>query len=489
MENETATTEILAGLESHFSRICKVSGAPGVSLSVIAHGKEIYTKYFGFRDVKAQKAPDGSTTYFIGSLTKAMTAAITGILVEDGKLKWSTRIASILPELEGAFSGRGSEITIADLLSHRTGVARGDGLWLQRAGNILLEKSTGIQTWASQPLVRDFRSDYLYSNYAYDMVGRAIEKLEGKSLGACFKEKLFDPLGMMRTSTHDLPNNDNQAKAYFPLQDGSPFEVPIPTISEQTIMAAAGSVRSCTDDLAKFYSNFMHAANDQFANNTTSTSGSPFKQLKHILRPHSQLEVVSLREQSYALGWGRAELPAALGDFNYNKQLISTMPQIGEGGPNRLTIYHGGSMQGFTSSVYLLPETEMAIIALQNSSGLCDACDWIPQLIIHQLSGTGRKHIDFEELATQAAKTGTQLADGINDELEKRREKDTKPLELRAYTGKYWNALRSFHIDVGVDKDGNLQMTLQGMRDESFKLRHYQHNSFVWNMSHDETAK
>ncbi|PCD34054.1 hypothetical protein FGRA07_09209 [Fusarium graminearum] len=327
-------------LESHFSNICKTSGTSGLSLSVITLGEEVYTNYFGFRDVDAQKVPDGSTTYFIGSLTKAMTAATAGILVEEGKLEWSTRIASILPPS------------------------------LKRAGNILLDKSTGIQTWTAQPLVRCFRNGYLYSNYAYDMVGRAIEKIEGKSLGACFKKKLFDPLGMTRTSANDLPNNDNAAKAYFPLQDGSPFEVPIPTISEQTLMATAGSVRSCTNDLAKFYTNFMQAIDDdQFVKNTTSTPGSPFKQLKHIIHPHNQLGLAYISEKSYGLGWGQVLLPAALGAFNYNKHLVLTMPQIGEGGPDNFTIYHGGSMQGFTSCVYLLPGTETAIIALQNSTG------------------------------------------------------------------------------------------------------------------------
>ncbi|EKJ75887.1 hypothetical protein FPSE_04067 [Fusarium pseudograminearum CS3096] len=488
-ENGTATAEILTGIESYFPIICDKSGAPGLSLSVTARGKDAYTKHFGFRDVDAQKVPDGSTTYFIGSLTKAMTSATVGILVEEGKLEWSTRIASVLPELEDAFDGLGSLFTITDLLSHRTGVARSDGLWLQRAGNILLDKSTGIQTWTAQPRVRHFRTEYLYSNYAYDMVGRAIEKIEGKSLGACFKEKLFDPLGMTRTSAYDLPSNNNAAKAYFTLKDGSPVEVPIPTISDQTLMAAAGSVRSCTDDLAKFYTNFMHAANHQTVNDTTSTPASPFKQLKHILHPHNHLGDAPISEQSYGLGWGRVVLPAVLGAFNYNKHLVHTMPEIGAGSPNRLTIYHGGSMQGFTCCVYLLPETETAIIALQNSTGLGDACDWISQMIINQLSGPGRKHMNFKRLAYMAARKGTKLADWINIHLKNRRGKGTKPLELKAYTGKYWNQLHNFHIDVSVDDDGDLLMTFQGMKDESYKLRHHHHDSFVWNLSHDETAK
>ncbi|KAK7419773.1 hypothetical protein QQX98_003145 [Neonectria punicea] len=286
----------IAALEPQISHICNLGGAPGLSLSVVVRGDVAYSNHFGFRDVNTQQAPDGDTTYFIGSLTKAIFTALVGIFVEEGKLEWTTRIASIVTELEDAFDGRGTQMTIVDLLSHHSGVARGDGLWLQRAGNILVPQSTGIQTWMSQPLVRDFRTDYLYNNFGYDMVGRAIEKLTGKSLGANFKGKLFEPLGMSRTSTQDMPSNDNAAKAYFALDDASPFEVPIPTISDQTLMAPAGCVRSCTNDLTKFYSNLLHAANDQSANKTTSTSGSPFKQLLRILRPHNQLAMIPLRE-------------------------------------------------------------------------------------------------------------------------------------------------------------------------------------------------
>ena len=245
-------------LEPKISRICEIAGTPGLSLSVVVRGEVVYSQHFGFRDINHQQPPDGDTTYFIGSLTKSMFTALVGIFVEEGILDWTTRIASILTELEDAFGGLGSQMTVADLLSHRTGVARGDGLWLQRAGNILIPQSTGIQTWMSQPIIRDFRADFVYNNFGYDMVGRAIEKLTGKSLGANFKEKLFGPLGMSRTSTQDIPNNTNAAKAYFALDDASPFEVPIPIISDQALMASAGYVRSCTNDLKKFYSSSAH---------------------------------------------------------------------------------------------------------------------------------------------------------------------------------------------------------------------------------------
>ncbi|KAF4439765.1 D-aminoacylase [Fusarium acutatum] len=322
---------------------CKVSGATGLSLSIVSGGEEAYAKHFGFRDLDAKEAPDGETTYFIGSVIK---------------------------------------------------------------GNLLLPKSESIRTWAAQPVVRDFRSDFLYNNYAYDVVGRSIEMIEQKNLQEVFKER-------------DLAGNPNAAKAYYTLEDAASYEVPIPTISRETIMGAGGAIRSCTNDLAKYYNSFMHAVNHQFNNKTTSTPDSPFKKLSTILRPHNQLDLTSLREQSYAQGWG---------------------------------------------------QTETAIIAMQNSSGLGDAYDWIPEIIIQKLSGS-TECIDFLHLAAVAAKTALSLPVKIQDELQKRRERGTRHLDLEAYTGRYWNALQNFSIDVSIRND-RLYMNFQDIVNETYELRH-----------------
>ncbi|SCO46630.1 uncharacterized protein FFMR_08638 [Fusarium fujikuroi] len=311
--------------------------------------------------------------------------------------------------------------------------------------------------------------------------------VERKSLEKVFKEKVWEPMGMHRTSVEDLAGNSNAAKAYYALEDASSYEVPIPTISHETIMGAGGAIRSCTNDLAKYYCSFMKAVNHQFNNNTTSTPNSPFKQLTTILRPHNQLGVISLGEQSYALGWGRAQLPCPLGTLNYNYLLIPLMPVIGQGAPSQLTLYHGGSIQGFNTAAYLLPETETAIIAMQNSSGLGDACDWIPQIIMHTLSGSTER-IGFLHLATVAVRAALSLPEKIDDELETRRERGTRHMNLEAYTGRYWNALQNFRIDVKI-LNGRLSMTFQGILNETYELRHYHHHLWTWNVSHNETAK
>jgi CubicO group peptidase (beta-lactamase class C family) len=481
--------EKIRRLEPLMSRICKIGGAPALSIGVAHHGESLYQHHIGTRDIDTGEAPDGDTVYYIGSLTKAMTSALVGIIVDEGVLEWTTPVCEIIPELKESLGGFGRSLTILDLLSHRTGASRSDALWLQSAGNILLPKSEGIATFISQPMVREFRADYFYNNFGYDVAGKIVEKLTGKSLGVNMRQKMFEPLGMTRTSVEEgFAHDSNFAKAYSTLKDGTPFEIPRPTISDQTLMGPAGGVRSCINDLCRFYLAFMRAANDQFENKSTSMPDSPFKQLIRVLTPHNQLVVTSLREQSYCLGWGRAELPCTLGNFNYNKGLVSQMPIIGKGVPSRLVVYHGGSLQGFTSTVFTLPESETAIVTLQNSHGLCDPCDWIAQLLIDTLFGT-TEPVDMARCARESALKGASLMDTMQDDLEKARTPGTKPRPLNEYTGRYQNRIQNFFIDITVGEDRELRMCFQGMESEVFRLRHYHFDEFVWNESHDETAK
>lgn len=146
-------------------------------------------------------------------------------------------------------------------------------------------------------------------------------------------------------------------------------------------------------------------------------------------------------------------------------------------------------MQGFTSSVYLLPETETAVFALQNSTALCDPCDWIPQLVVQTIFGHGGDLIDFEKFAKTAAATGAGLTDAIEKQLQQEREPGTKPQKLTAYVGRYRNKANTFYIDIAVQEDGELYMCFQGLENETYRLRHYHRDIFVWNLSHNETAR
>ncbi|MCJ1236626.1 hypothetical protein MMC14_004608, partial [Varicellaria rhodocarpa] len=74
----------LRGLHPLFAELCKISGTPGLAIGVIHEGKIVYEDYLGYRDVKNQLVVDRDTVFNIASLTKAMTTAAVGILVDQG---------------------------------------------------------------------------------------------------------------------------------------------------------------------------------------------------------------------------------------------------------------------------------------------------------------------------------------------------------------------------------------------------------------------
>lgn len=201
-------SENLIALRPMITALCKVAGTPGLAIGVIHEGKFIHEDYFGYRDVQAKLKPDRDTVFFVASLTKAITAAALGMLVNDGLLKWTTPVHEILLEMSRSTMLCRDQLSVIDLLSHRTGVAWSDALYLQSNNNILLPKSECIRTFDYLPVITPPGSTYMYNNYGYNIAGLVVEKLSGKDWGEFVKERIFQPLSMTRTFTEhpDDPN-------------------------------------------------------------------------------------------------------------------------------------------------------------------------------------------------------------------------------------------------------------------------------------------
>ena len=221
----------------------------------------MHEDFFGYRDVQNKLETDRNTIFSIASLTKAITAAAVGILVDQGALEWSTPVHDILLKMSKANGLRDVKLSVADLLSHRTGVAWGDALYLQSNNNILLSKEESIRTFDSLPIVTPPRSQYMYNNHAYNIVGLIIEKLSGQQWGDFINEHLFKPLNMTRTYTQN-PKDSNIALPYNILLDRTAFKIPEPVVSDKSMMFAGQSVRSTMGDLLKLYQSYLRALQD-----------------------------------------------------------------------------------------------------------------------------------------------------------------------------------------------------------------------------------
>ena len=496
-ENRTPTTrqtevqaEIgrLENARPLIQKICKASSSSGLSLGVLHRGQVLYRDNFGHRDVESGEPPDSDTLYNINSMTKAMTAAAIGILVEEGMTRWNMPVREMLPSFGDGHGKIGTMITIADLLSHRSGVASPDTFFFQDNNELLLDKHDAIKTFNYGKQRGAFRDSYIYNNFGYAVVALLIEKLSGQEFGAFLRHKILDLLHLERTTTDDVSTDANVGRCYCVLQDHSLCRVPGPRVGTGSLLEGAAGIKSTVNDLLHLYRAFLEAVNDQFQRGSTSTEGSPFKQCSTLIRGHSFLDGASLRENAYGLGWIRCQLPGVVGKQGINARLLLDLPVIGKGAPSCFCLYHEGLMPGSSSNVYAFPETMTIIVVLQSSNSLNDCPDWIAQLLIETVFDFPERN-DWLELARASVRRALALVPSMRLKLDKGRVPNTRPsFPLDAYCGRYQSPLGNFFIEV-LQRDDGLFVAFQGLPSQFNRLEHYHFDTFTWLMTHDEAAR
>lgn len=283
--------------------ICQISGVPGLSYGVSHHGETIHRANFGFRDVDANLAPTSDTIYGIGSMSKAFTAAAIGILVEDGRLSWNTLVRDVLPAFNSSVSQMNEQLTVLDLLSHRSGLAGPNDIWTGSNSVPLLDKSQTVPTFNSFGAVNPFRGQFHYNNWGYAMAGEVIEALSAQSWGTFLEQKLIKPLKMDRsfTTRSAFKNENDVAKPYGALDNASVFPLAEIQMEDGTIMAPAGAVRSTVNDMLKWSAALLSAYKDRLASGQGSTTGSPLKQVPIQLTGHIPMMAPYYLERTYGM--------------------------------------------------------------------------------------------------------------------------------------------------------------------------------------------
>ena len=186
-----------ADFDEYVNKAIKDWGVPGMAIAIVKDDRIVYKKGFGVRELNKPAPVDEHTLFAIGSSSKAFTAASLAMLVDEGKLKWDDPATKHLPgfQLFDPYSTR--ELTIIDLLSHRSGLARGDRLWYATAydRNEVLRRVRYLKpSWS-------LRSRYGYQNIMFLAAGQIIPSITGKSWDDFVRERIFTPLGMKSSNT------------------------------------------------------------------------------------------------------------------------------------------------------------------------------------------------------------------------------------------------------------------------------------------------
>ncbi|KAJ5827588.1 hypothetical protein N7447_004351 [Penicillium robsamsonii] len=481
----------LNGLRPTIEELMRIGGTPGLSLAVISKGEPVYETSLGARDAEAGLPVTNETIFPICSLTKGLNASAMAILVDEGKLTWDTLVKDVLPSFNSRDETMQNHLTITDILSHRSGMAWASNLVIGTENNILISGKDGLKYINSQPRLLPFRTRMSYNNLTYNLAGYVIEEVSGVSWFEFVQSRILDPLGLDRTYLKPPPSGiTNVAQCYNALDDGSTVPIPGPKAGQDWYAGPSGGAWSCVRDLSKLYKTFAASFQDQFTTGKGATEGSPFKQVPHLTSAKIPMDQPSRNELSYALGWGRAQLPNRLGQIGINPDLMPDgMPLAGKGVPSQLLLFHQGSLPGALALVILLPDTDNIIIVLSNSLALNDVPDWAGQLVLEELLEVPKsERNDYIKAAHSSVAENLKWYPALVGELALARKNGTSPRELEVYTGTYRDTIDVFKIVVDLE-DNQLYWRLQGLDSEKFPLEHYEDDTFTWLLPRNELSR
>jgi CubicO group peptidase (beta-lactamase class C family) len=292
---------------------------------VLAHG-------FGVTNIDTETPVTPETIFAIGSSTKAFTATLVGMLVDEGKMDWDDPITDYLPyfTLNIESEDESLEVTIRDLLCHRTGFVR-MGL-LFASGEIpreeVLRAATAAEPWAG------FREKFYYSNVMYMAAGVAAGKAAGTDWDTLIADRIFEPLGMESSSTSVSQAQTDPRLSLGYLWDEDIQAYKYKPMRKVDNVGPAGAINSNVLDMAQWLR--LQLGVGEYEGQRLISE----EQLRETWT--SQIEIAE--GVSYGLGW---------------------MLREWEGQP---VIEHGGNVDGFSAEVALLPESNLGFVLLTNAS-------------------------------------------------------------------------------------------------------------------------
>lgn len=415
---------------------------PGLAIGVIKDGNVIYSKGFGYKDLKTKEKVTTKTLFSIGSSSKAFTATLAAMAVEEKKMSFDTPLENYFPDFKMYDSLISGKVTLRDLLTHRTGIPR--------------QKFFSLNPPADRRDVRrcfryfepnlDFRTLWQYCNEAYTVAGDMIAEREGTtSWEDLIRKRILDPLEMKSTqlSFSNIINKTDCATPYI-IWDKDPEKM---EFHNAYILGAAGCIISNVDDMLKWVE--FNLSNGK-VHDSSLISPRSLQQLQspQVVIP-GQTPRSEISYANYGMGWM----------IDYYR--------------GYLHIYHGGVLYGFTSKVTFMPKEKIGIVILANLNGT-PFVDVLERFVMDKLLKLDP--IDWQQKAL--ALYEAQMKQILEEENNSKAEKVKVPallLEQSAgtYVSKGYGSLcvkvENDSLKVKVD---NYDCPLNYMGEDAFELYH-----------------
>jgi len=238
----------LRGLEKELNTILETTKAAGFSVAVVEGKKIIYAKGFGYSDYENKVSADANTLFAIGSSTKAFTSAVLGQLREEEKLAFDESPLTYINDFKFYNDAMNNNISIQDLMSHRTGLPRHDYAWYLFPNH---DKDSLLQRVQYHEPFVGIREQWHYNNFMFLAQGVIAERITDKSWEDNIRERFFKPLGMNRSnsSIDELLKSSNAAFGYEVKKND---EIRKMDYYHMEGMGPAGSINSSANEMSNW---------------------------------------------------------------------------------------------------------------------------------------------------------------------------------------------------------------------------------------------
>jgi CubicO group peptidase (beta-lactamase class C family) len=316
---EVAITKARGIVESAMARTL----APGAQIAVSRGGRLVWSESFGCADLELDVPVGKATRLRIGSVSKPLTAAAIGVLVEEGRLDLDAPVQKYVPD----FPKKAWPITTRQLAGHIAGVRHYEGREFSirdhydsvRAGLVVFEKDA---------LLFEPGTKFSYSSYGWNLVSAVIEGASGESFLAFMDKRVFGPAGMAHTSA-DQVTPIIPGRARFYTRDEATGAVINADFVDNSLKWAGGGFLSTAEDLVRFANALLEG---------------------RLVKPETvrllwtSMKTNDGKDTDYGIGW--------------------TVDRDAKG---RRRVRHSGGAQGGTANLVIYPEERLVVALLVNS--------------------------------------------------------------------------------------------------------------------------
>jgi CubicO group peptidase (beta-lactamase class C family) len=433
---------------------------PGAAVAVVKDGRVVLARGYGVRRLGETAPVDAHTLFQIASNTKAFTTAALAMLVDEKRLTWDDPVTKHLPwfQLSDPYVTR--ELTVRDLLTHRSGLGLGAGdlLWYHSD----YPRDTILHRIRYARVASSFRSEFAYDNVLYVAAGEVIPAVTGKSWEEFVRSRIFGPLGMTeaRVTARNVAAGDNFATAHA-MVDGHLAIVARDTFDNTN---AAGGVVAGVADLAKWMLVQLDSGRVRDGAVAT-TNGAPERRLWSAERT-SEMWTPQTIQSVY-------DLPPSMAAFQPNFLLYGLGWDLRDYRGRKLATHTGG-LDGMTSRTVLVPGERLGIVVLTNGeSPLGTALAW--RLLDYYLKAP---RTDWTGALAEFVHSREAEAQKVEAKATGTRQAGTKPsLPEARYAGRYTDQM---YGDVTIaEENGKLVLRFSHSPALTGDLEHWQYDTFV----------